>query len=169
MRWGTIGVQIAAAVGGGFLVLVGLGSLGWINLPFVLAHLPDGIGPATVSLEITVVSFVLGFGLALPIALVRTYPPSWRPRRRFGTAPPSDPRRAVPIARGARWIAYGVASGYVAAIRGTPFLVQVFLVYYAVIFTVPRLTFLGVGAPFWAGLLALTINTTAYQSEALRG
>jgi ABC-type amino acid transport system permease subunit len=45
----------------------------------------------------------------------------------------------------------------------------VFVVFYAVIFAYPRFYFLGETVPFWAGLLALTINTTGYQAEALRG
>jgi ABC-type amino acid transport system permease subunit len=57
----------------------------------------------------------------------------------------------------------------VAAVRGTPALVQVFVVYYVFIFSYPRLEILGQPTAYWAGLVALTINTTGYQAEALRG
>jgi len=53
--------------------------------------------------------------------------------------------------------------------RGTPFLVQLQIVYFAIIFTVPRLTFLGWDATYLAGFFALLMNTTGYQSEAFRG
>lgn len=56
-----------------------------------------------------------------------------------------------------------LAAVYVSAIRGTPLLVQVFIVYYGL----P-----GIGiefSPITAGILALTLNVAAYLSESLRG
>jgi cystine transport system permease protein len=56
-----------------------------------------------------------------------------------------------------------VSAVYVSAMRGTPLLVQVFIVYYGL----P-----GIGiefSPFSAGVLALTLNVAAYMSESLRG
>ncbi|WP_077037221.1 amino acid ABC transporter permease [Pelomonas sp. KK5] len=56
-----------------------------------------------------------------------------------------------------------IAAVYVSAIRGTPLLVQVFIVYYGL----P-----GVGielSPITAGILTLTLNVAAYMSETLRG
>lgn len=52
---------------------------------------------------------------------------------------------------------------YVSAMRGTPLLVQVFIVYYGL----P-----GIGiefSPITAGILTLTLNVAAYMSETLRG
>ena len=52
---------------------------------------------------------------------------------------------------------------YVSAIRGTPLLVQVFIVYYG-------LPSIGIEfSPLTAGVLALTLNVAAYMSETLRG
>ncbi|NUZ07355.1 amino acid ABC transporter permease [Piscinibacter koreensis] len=52
---------------------------------------------------------------------------------------------------------------YVSAIRGTPLLVQVFIVYYG-------LPSVGIEfSPITAGILALTLNVSAYMSESLRG
>ena len=56
-----------------------------------------------------------------------------------------------------------VAAVYVSAMRGTPLLVQVFLVYYG-------LPSVGIEfSPITAGVLALTLNVAAYLSESLRG
>ena len=52
---------------------------------------------------------------------------------------------------------------YVSAFRGTPLLVQVFIVYYG-------LPSIGVElSPITAGILTLTLNVAAYMSESLRG
>jgi His/Glu/Gln/Arg/opine family amino acid ABC transporter permease subunit len=166
---GSFGRSPAVAVGSGvaisILLFFALGELGFYSVPFILQYLPSGVGPAEASLELTTLSFLIGFVLALPLGVIRAYPP--RILRRNAHAP----RRATdsPLRKLLTWPLYGFATAYVAVIRGTPFLVQVFLVYYAVIFAYPRLIFLGLSAPFWAGLLALTINTTGYQAEALRG
>jgi L-cystine transport system permease protein len=56
-----------------------------------------------------------------------------------------------------------IARVYVSAFRGTPLLVQVFIVYYG-------LPSVGVEfAPVTAGILSLTLNVSAYLSESLRG
>ncbi|WAC73445.1 amino acid ABC transporter permease [Roseateles sp. SL47] len=52
---------------------------------------------------------------------------------------------------------------YVSAMRGTPLLVQVFIVYYG-------LPSIGIElSPVSAGILTLTLNVAAYMSETLRG
>jgi len=59
---------------------------------------------------------------------------------------------------------YGFVTGYVEAIRGTPVLVQIFLVA-----NVATLTFQGIpNIPLIAGVVALTINTAGYQAEVFR-
>src|SRR5947207_14021275 len=56
-----------------------------------------------------------------------------------------------------------VARLYVSAMRGTPLLVQVFIIYYG-------LPSIGIEfSPISAGILALTLNVAAYLSESLRG
>src|SRR5436305_1085309 len=56
-----------------------------------------------------------------------------------------------------------VARLYVSAFRGTPLLVQVFIIYYG-------LPSIGIEfSPLAAGILALTLNVAAYLSESLRG
>lgn len=56
-----------------------------------------------------------------------------------------------------------LAALYVSAIRGTPLLVQIFVIYYG-------LPSVGIEfSPVSAGVLALTLNVAAYLSESLRG
>ncbi|MBV2182019.1 MAG: amino acid ABC transporter permease [Castellaniella sp.] len=55
------------------------------------------------------------------------------------------------------------ARGYVSLMRGTPLLVQIFLIYYG-------LPSIGISLdPTTAGILALTANAGAYLSESMRG
>jgi len=65
-----------------------------------------------------------------------------------------------------------IARGYVFVFRGTPLLVQLFLIYYGLgQFPEVRSSFLWpfLRQPYWCALLALTLNTAAYGSEAIRG
>ncbi len=56
-----------------------------------------------------------------------------------------------------------IAAVYVSAFRGTPLLVQIFVLYYG-------LTSVGIEfTPVTAGILALTLNVAAYLSESMRG
>jgi cystine transport system permease protein len=60
-------------------------------------------------------------------------------------------------------VAQRLVTLYVSAMRGTPLLVQVFIVYYG-------LPSVGIEfSPITAGILALTLNVAAYMSESLRG
>ena len=61
--------------------------------------------------------------------------------------------------------------GFVAAFRGTPLLVQIFLIYYGLgQFPAIRESVLWpfLRQPYWCALLALTLNTAAYSSEIIR-
>lgn len=144
-----LGLSLAVAVG---LFLL-MGFAGFFNLSFVLANLPSGVGPTELSLEFTTLTFLAGMAGAIGLGLVRAYPPS----RKDGWK------------RLWKWPLYAFASAYVAAVRGTPFLVQLFIVYFAIIFSYPRLVFLGWDVNYLAGFIALLINTTGYQAEAFRG
>ena len=76
--------------------------------------------------------------------------------------------RMSPIA-GLAWL----ARAYVFIFRGTPLLVQIFLVYYGLGQFRPALQGFGLWAffrePYWCALVALTLNTAAYTSEIIRG
>jgi octopine/nopaline transport system permease protein len=64
------------------------------------------------------------------------------------------------------------ARSYVFVFRGTPLLVQIFLIYYGLgQFPEIRQSFAWpfLREPYWCALLALTLNTAAYSSEIIRG
>ena len=65
------------------------------------------------------------------------------------------------------------AQGYVFVFRGTPLLVQIFLIYYGLGQFRPTLQAWGLWTffrePYWCAVLALTLNTAAYASEIIRG
>ncbi len=56
-----------------------------------------------------------------------------------------------------------IAAVYVSAFRGTPLLVQIFVLYYGLPSVCIEFT------PVTAGILALTLNVAAYLSESMRG
>ncbi len=100
-----------------------------------------GIFPALwkgllITLELSGYSLLLGMGIGLTMALLRTYG--------------SGPLRALAVA-------------YIEVIRGTPMVVQLFLVY----FGLPDAGILL--DRFTAAVIALGINSGAYQAEYFRG
>lgn len=56
-----------------------------------------------------------------------------------------------------------LVAGYVDFIRGTPLLIQIFLIFFALPVVGVRLD------EIWAGIVALSINTAAYMAETVRG
>ena len=62
---------------------------------------------------------------------------------------------------GVRWLR-ALAWAYVQFIRGTPLLVQIFLIYFG-------LPVLGINIPaFWSGVIALGLNSGGFQAEIVR-
>jgi polar amino acid transport system permease protein len=103
---------------------------------FFVRFLPDLLKGAGVTLLLTVQGLVAGFVLGLLATLARTYGSKfWR----------------------------GLAVGYIELFRGTPLLVQLFLIYYG-------LPGLGITlSRELSAFLALGLNSGAYQAEYLRG
>ncbi|MDW9628209.1 ABC transporter permease subunit (plasmid) [Sinorhizobium meliloti WSM1022] len=67
-----------------------------------------------------------------------------------------------------RWI----AKAHVELFRGTPLLLQIFLIYYGLGQIAPlRQSFLWpfLREPYWCAILALALNTSAYTAEIIRG
>ena len=71
-----------------------------------------------------------------------------------------------------RWYLFSAAMIYIYIFRGTPILVQIFIIYHGM----PQLEFVResmfwpiLREPFGCAILALTLNTGAYVSEILRG
>lgn len=103
----------------------------------VWAGLPDLLAGALVTVEITAAALLLGCGLGLLVGLGRL-----------------NPRR--------RWL-YGLCTAYVALIRGTPLLVQLFILF----FGLPQF---GLLLPaFVCGVIGLGVYAGAYVSEIVRG
>lgn len=105
-------------------------------LHFFQNALPEMLKGTVVTLELTAVGVGMGIVLGLTAALARVYGGRW-----------------------ARWLSIG----YIELFRGTPVLVQLFLVYYGlpgIGLTLDRLT---------SAFLALGLNSGAYQAEYLRG
>jgi octopine/nopaline transport system permease protein len=67
----------------------------------------------------------------------------------------------------------GFTRAYVFVFRGSPLLVQMFLIYYGLGQFRPLLQELGLWGvfrePYWCAVIALTLNTAAYTSEIFRG
>jgi His/Glu/Gln/Arg/opine family amino acid ABC transporter permease subunit len=101
------------------------------------AELHQFLSGAAVTLCVAVLGAVFGIGVGLGLLFLRN-------------------GRWVPM----RWIALT----YLSFVRGTPLLVQIFLIYYAL----PGL--IGIDVPaFPAGVIALSLNSGAFMSEILRG
>lgn len=110
-----------------------------------LQKFPDLVRGAGLTLELVFISLVLGFLLAVPVALARLSP---------------NPLLRYP------------ASAYTFFFRGTPLLVQIYLLYYG-LGQFPWVTN-GILWPvlreaFWCAIISFTLNTAAYQAELLRG
>jgi octopine/nopaline transport system permease protein len=70
-------------------------------------------------------------------------------------------------------MAMAIANSYVFVFRGSPLLVQIFLIYYGLGQFRPALQSIGLWQflrePYWCAVLALSLNTAAYSSEIFRG
>ena len=89
-----------------------------------------------ITFKVSVICLLIGMVIGLPVALARVYGPKWL-----------------------RWL----VTGYVELFRGTPVLVQIFLIY----FGLPQfnITF----SAFTSAYLSIGLNSGAYQSEYFRG
>ena len=116
-----------------------------MNWEVIVESLPELAEGALLTIELIVLSGVLGLALAVPMALGRVARPLWI--------------RALPFA-------------YIFFFRGTPLLVQLFLVYYGLSqFEFIRESFAWpfLREAYWCAIIAFTLNTGAYTAEILRG
>ncbi|MDP9584598.1 MULTISPECIES: amino acid ABC transporter permease [Burkholderia] len=105
-------------------------------LDLVIHTLPVMVKGALLTLKFAVASMALGLVVGLVVAIMRI---------------------------GSNRLVSGLAQGYVSLMRGTPLLVQMFVVYYG-------LPDLGITLdPTTAGIFTLTLNAGAYLSESMRG
>lgn len=103
---------------------------------FAWSILPDLLRGLVTTLELTILSLTLGGALGVLLALGRIYGDKFT---------------------------YTFVTSYIEIVRGTPLLVQLFIIY----FGLPDIGILL--GPFVAAIIAFTINTSAYQAEYFRG
>lgn len=110
-----------------------------MNLVFDWAWLPRLGDGLLLTAQLTSACMALGAVLGVVISLLRVYARGWW----------------SPL--------YGLASAYVHLFRGTPLLVQLMIIH----FGFPNMGI--VFTPFVSGLVAMSLNTAAYQAEYFRG
>jgi polar amino acid transport system substrate-binding protein len=107
----------------------------WDRVKRYAGYLPLLGRGALVTLELSLLSMVLAVSLGLALALARLYAP---------------------------WYVRGLSSMYIESIRGTPLLIQLFLIFYGLPHVGIRL------APMLAAILGLGLNYSAYEAENYR-
>ena len=107
------------------------------DINYTFDALPRLLEGASVTLQVALLGFFFSVTLGTTIVLIRNIL-NWR-------------------------ILNGMIAIYVSFIRGTPIMIQIFLIYYVL-----PVTGLNLGA-FTAGILAITLNSAAFVSEILRG
>ena len=116
-----------------------------MNAALIWSNLPQLLAGAWVTLQLVALSGLLGIAIAVPTAIARVAGPAWL-----------------------RWLPYS----YIFFFRGTPLLVQIFLVYYGLSqFDAVRQSVLWpvLGQAYWCAIIAFSLNTGAYTAEILRG
>lgn len=116
-----------------------------MDLAFLAETFVTLLGGVPLLIQLTVISVPVGAGLAVLLALMRL----------SGNPALDHPARA-----------------YVFVFRGTPLLVQIFLIYYG-LGQFPEIrqsiAWPFLRQPYWCAILALTLNTAAYATEIIRG
>ena len=107
-----------------------------VDLSYTWEALPSLLEGAVITLQVSIAAMALSLVLATLLTVVQ--------------------------AIGGRW-AQAAVRGYISYVRGTPLLVQIFLVFYVV----PRIAF--EIPPIVAGILALALSSAAFTTEIMRG
>lgn len=116
-----------------------------MNWDVIVQYLPRLLDGALLTLQLVAISVLAGLILALPMGIARA-------SQNFYV-------RALPYA-------------YIFFFRGTPLLVQLFLVYYGMAqFEVVRKSALWpyLRDPYWCAIITMTMHTAAYIAEIIRG
>jgi len=116
-----------------------------VNFAAVAENLPLYLGGALTTLKLLAISLLAGLVVALPLAVLRN-------------------------AR-SRWL-HGPVCAFTYAIRGTPLLVQLFLVYYGLAqfaFVRDSVAWPWLQSAWFCACLAFAINTCAYTTEIIAG
>lgn len=116
-----------------------------MNFELMIETFPKLLSGLNLTIQLVTISLFIGFCLAIGLALLRL--------------------------SNNTFLSF-FAKTYVFYFRGTPLLVQIFLIYYGIAqFEIIRETFVWFffKEAYWCGILALTLNTCAYSSEIIRG
>lgn len=116
-----------------------------MRVDLILEYWPQFLSGVWMTLQLTALALVIGFCIALPCGLARA--------------------RRVPIAS-------PLINAYVYLFRGTPLLVQLYLVYYGLSqFEAVRDSFAWpvLRDAWWCALITFALNTGAYSTEIIRG
>ena len=116
-----------------------------MNFELMIETFPKLLSGLNLTIQLVTTSLLIGFCLAIGLALLRL--------------------------SNNTFLSF-FAKTYVFYFRGTPLLVQIFLIYYGIAqFEIIRETFVWsfFKEAYWCGILALTLNTCAYSSEIIRG
>lgn len=119
--------------------------LGPFDYLLIFASLPQLLSALLITIQYVVLALAVGFVLTVPLALMRLSKHRWL---------------SMPV------------YAYTYLFRGTPLLIQLFIIYYGGgQFEWLQTTFLWpyLEEAFWCCLIAFTLNTTAYTTEILRG
>jgi len=115
------------------------------DFPLIVDSIPKMLMGIGLTLELLFLSGILGLALAIALLLMRI---------------------------SGRWYLAAPTMAYIYIFRGTPILVQIFIIYYGL----PQLEFVRDSIfwpvfrePYGCAIIALTLNTGAYVSEILRG
>ena len=116
-----------------------------MNFELMIETFPKLLSGLNLTIQLVTISLFLGFCLAVGLALLRL--------------------------SNNTFLSF-FAKTYIFYFRGTPLLVQIFLIYYGIAqFEIIRESFVWsfFKEAYWCGILALTLNTCAYSSEIIRG
>lgn len=116
-----------------------------MNWEVIIKWLPKLAQGATLTLELVAIAVIAGVLLAIPLGIARS---------------------------SKRWYVRSLPYAYIFFFRGTPLLVQLFLVYYGLAqFDAVRESALWpyLRDPFWCATVTMTLHTAAYIAEILRG
>ncbi|MGL4440935.1 MAG: amino acid ABC transporter permease [Bosea sp. (in: a-proteobacteria)] len=111
--------------------------IGFYNYRVVGAYAPAFLSGFVVTLQVSAIALAIALGLGVLLAISRSFGPRWLGR---------------------------ISLGYVEAVRATPLLIQLYLLYFAL----GPLPLLGRLTELQAGVLALGLNSAAYFSEIIR-
>ncbi len=116
------------------------------SLDLMISSLPRLLDGAILTMELVALSVAIGFFIAVPVGVLRS--------------------------TGGPWWVQALPWSYIFFFRGTPLLIQIFLIYYGLgQFEAVRESVLWplLRDSYWCALIAFTLNTAAYSAEILRG